>query len=253
MMSLGNSALRKLSHPLSGMRPRPTTSGLTARSAGNGRAMEDDQPTSPLSRKRTGISAVLAGHPTAPLVSGGRCWQTKGVKFFDIVFSGILLLSGGSGACADLGVRPSWQEVQAYLVQSLGCRWQGGETEVTCPLSEMRGVIALHRSVGAEAPDAIEINPVVVEHRAGREVEKYGQAAAIKTITYVLPERTDGPRWLEQALSDAKETRTKREIKVGQYTVLVQHLQPADVRDVYALVVITTRRSLDEWNFGDNP
>ena len=57
---------------------------------------------------------------------------------------------------------------------------------------------------------------------------------------------------MSEGLHEAAHVRTRKIIKIDSMTVLVQCLQPADLDDAYATIVITKNATLDDWNWGDD-
>ncbi|MBE9605482.1 hypothetical protein IAI18_11430 [Acetobacteraceae bacterium H6797] len=71
---------------------------------------------------------------------------------------------------------------------------------------------------------------------------------AVKQIATVLLPGWNGGTWLDAALQAAKTRGADRRTKIGEVTVLVRAVQPADLPHQYATVVFTTRPSLKEWD-----
>ena len=171
------------------------------------------------------------------------------MSFLRTIVSSSLLVAWTTNAWgSSAGFDGSWKSVQEELTKSIGCEWIGTELEAECPLYAMRGNIELRRVSPAGELDTIEINPVIIGHRVGPSVEEYGRKVALSVLKLVVPKWQNGPNWLRSALNSARKPGTRTVTKVGNVSILVLHLQPADIPDTYADVVITTRASLKDWD-----
>ena len=80
--------------------------------------------------------------------------------------------------------------------------------------------------------------------------EKLSRDTVLRIVAYLLPAWKNSPEWLTGALYAAAQKRARKIVKVGGVTVLVECLQPADLDDTFAAIVITKKTSLDEWKWG---
>jgi hypothetical protein len=144
------------------------------------------------------------------------------------------------------------QQVEAALTRLVGCRWSVTSSAAVCPMPPTGGVLTLTNSL-ADQPETIEMNVLIAAKPQRDPVgERVAHDQTIAVIRYLLPTWAAARGWLSQALDAARQVHGRRTTKVGNLTVLVQWLQPADLDGTFATVVVTKRTSLAEWDWRDN-
>ncbi len=139
-------------------------------------------------------------------------------------------------------------DIQAGLGKLLGCQWEGTEAVADCPVMQMNGIVSLSRDPGDQAVESVEMNALVANHPHPRPgEEKLSRDTVLRIVAYLLPTWKNSPLWLTDALHAAAHARARKVIKVDGVTVLVQCLQPADLDDTFATIVITRKASLNDW------
>jgi hypothetical protein len=155
-------------------------------------------------------------------------------------------------AASTSALNRSMTDVQTGLGKLLGCQWQGTEALAVCSVRQIKGVVNLARDPADKTVETVELNALVAGGPTPRpDEEKLSRETVFRIVAYLLPTWKKGPEWLANALKEATHVKARKIIKVDGATVLVQWLQPADIDDTFATIVITKKASLDEWKWGD--
>ncbi|MBF0563513.1 MAG: hypothetical protein HQL37_16220 [Alphaproteobacteria bacterium] len=160
--------------------------------------------------------------------------------------------------------------VQHDLARLLQCEWGGTEDSQDCgrvvpyvpkpwenlPEGQMINIapvgLTLNRVPGTNTIETVEI----VLFAGGRPRQNFAKqrkdlAWAQKIVGYLFPDWTGRPGWIRQGVHQVgKKTRTDMragELRVGKFQVMVQSLITQRIEDVYALIVITRKPTLDDW------
>lgn len=91
---------------------------------------------------------------------------------------------------------------------------------------------------------------VYPRRQSAREIRS--RNAVINVVKYLLPGWSQAREWLTGALDAARRVHGRRVVKLDAVTILAQWLQPADLDNTFATVVVTKRDSLDEWKWPDD-
>jgi hypothetical protein len=144
-------------------------------------------------------------------------------------------------------------DVQAGLGKLLGCQWRGTKAVTDCPVMQMNGIVSLSLDPRDDTVETVEMNALVAGHPQPRpDEEKLSRDTVLHIVSYLLPTWKNSSQWLTDARHAAAHVRARKIIKVGGVTVLVQRLQPADLDDAVATIVIAKKASLKAWNWGDD-
>lgn len=176
-------------------------------------------------------------------------WSSGGVSA--AILSATMLCVAPAHAATPRGMDRPIGDVQADLGKRLGCeQWQGGEAVTVCILKQTRGELSLSRTATG-ALETVEMTALIATSPRRPADEKLSRDTVKMVVRQLLPAWQQGPEWLEKALLDAVHVKARKVEKVGSVTVLVQWLQPADLADTFATVVVTKKASLEEWEWGD--
>ena len=161
-------------------------------------------------------------------------------------------------ASAQSGLDHSIEDIKSDLALA-DCK--GSNSSVGCDFAHT-AVLFLHQGAVSRGIETAEMHVLVAaKPRPDPKEESANRSAAIRLVRYFLPEWEDGPAWLAYSLDEAARVRGKQLIQLGwgpmwakfgwkfndRVTVLVVRQDFADVDGSYAAVVITRKKSLDEW------
>lgn len=163
------------------------------------------------------------------------------------------LVATSASAAQPSGLDRPVDDLQAVLGRLTGCAdWRSIGDIRDCNILQTDGVVNLHRDPADDTVDTIELSPVIVAHPPRRSVDiKRSRKIAIDVVRAVLPGWKQAPTWLAHAMDDARHWHARHVIKIGPVTVLVQHLQPADLNDTFAEIVVTKRSSIEQWTYNN--
>lgn len=179
---------------------------------------------------------------TQPL-SHSACWVYRNI------LAAVLLAAVMSGVAIAATVldRPI-NAIETDLERLLGCKWQGVDPPVVCPLTQTGGVIILFRDLVGETVETVEFNALVAANPNPQpQKERLSRETVLQIVGYFLPAWKEGPAWMKRALDDATIEGAQNVVAFDGVKILVQWLQPATLQDTYARVVITKRASLEQW------
>jgi hypothetical protein len=136
----------------------------------------------------------------------------------------------------------SVERVEAGLARLVGCRWSITGRVALCPMPETGGVLTLTQTPAGDVLETVEINVLVATYPQRNLVREWrSRDQAIDVVQYILPNWLSAREWLSRALHAARHAHVRHTIKVGTVTVLVQWLQPADLDDTFATLVVTRK------------
>jgi hypothetical protein len=153
---------------------------------------------------------------------------------------------------ATSGINSPASDVKTGLGKLLACHWQGTDTLAVCPVKRINGLVSLSRDPTGKTIETIEMNALIASHPGPRLAdEKLSRDTVARIVAYLLPDWKNESVWLRNALNEAAHFRSGKVANIGNVTVLVQWLQPADVADTFATIVVTKKVSIDDWKWGD--
>jgi hypothetical protein len=141
-------------------------------------------------------------------------------------------------------------DIQAGLGKLLDCHWLGNDLDAMCPIKQIAGTLDLYRDPVGKSVESVEMTALVARHPKPRpDEEKLSRDTVLRIVAYLLPTWKNSSEWLTDVLHAAARGRARKIIKIGGVTVLVQCVQPADLEDAFATIVITKKASLDDWKW----
>jgi hypothetical protein len=152
----------------------------------------------------------------------------------------IALVSISCAAAQSPWERP-FDEVKYELGQLLNCK---SFAHRSCAIEGFGGYVDVFVDA-ADTLETISLNPIVVTHPPRPMIESLNHEIALKIMDYLLPGWTDRRRWMASALKSAVLDRRRYTAKIGAVSIMVEELQPADIDDEFASVVLTKNPSLD--------
>jgi hypothetical protein len=180
------------------------------------------------------------------------CSGFRGGLLIAVAITMWILLAPAFAASPSAMSRPM-ADVQAGLGKLLGCQWRGTKAVTDCPVMQMNGIVSLSLDPRDDTVETVEMNALVAGHPQPRpDEEKLSRDTVLHIVSYLLPTWKNSSQWLTDARHAAAHVRARKIIKVGGVTVLVQRLQPADLDDAVATIVIAKKASLKAWNWGDD-
>jgi hypothetical protein len=182
---------------------------------------------------------------------------TSSIRFVVVAWLAVASAPGaGSGAAAaepPSGMDRPVGEVQVLLGKLTGCaRWGGTDAYSGCGVEKTGGSIDLRRDPKDGTVETVWLNALVEAHPRRRPAdEKRSRETASRIVRALLPTWRGGAAWLREAIAYAATPNTKNATQVGGIKILVQWLQPVDLEDTYAEIVLTKRPTLSEWELPD--
>jgi hypothetical protein len=138
-------------------------------------------------------------------------------------------------------------EVEGELTKRLGCVWRQTEQGADCEVPPLPIVVWLTRDPVDDTVETVEMMARIATKHARVSPEPASRRVVIDTVGYLLQRWSGATAWSRRALDDALNRCAKHVAEMEGKRLLIQWVQPGDREVTYANVVVTKRRSLEEW------
>jgi hypothetical protein len=131
-------------------------------------------------------------------------------------------------------------DIKSELGKTLGCKWFGEGPVFQCSADPLGASLVVTASAKGSL-ESIEIGALNVTHPKDIKAEQKSKAYVYRLMAQLFPTWKGSAEWLKKALQEARSGDEDKayETTVAGWNVSVTALQPADLDDLFATIVVS--------------